>query len=78
MLLLGSEPNTEPLIIERYDIRQRRRRTIVKIRRPSREPAQNRTLDFTDIGTLPTDYRSTEVGDLVPTSRHVDLRCKIQ
>ena len=46
------------------DIRQRSGRTVMEVRRARRQPAQNRSFDFADIGTFAADHGAADVCDL--------------
>jgi hypothetical protein len=63
-LSLRSETNVESLIVERDDITQTRGRTVVKVKRASRQGAQDRTLELPDIGPRPGDQGPPGIGDL--------------
>src|SRR5690349_6033490 len=63
--LRAGETDVEAQIVEFHHIQQRGGRAVVKIRRPSRQPAQNRPLDLADIGTFAGNERPTGIGDNV-------------
>jgi hypothetical protein len=76
--LRRSEPDVEALIVEIHHIQQCRRRTVVEIRRPSGQPAQNWSLHLADIGAFAGNQRSTRISDGVSVtgirSRHTRQR----
>ena len=63
-LLLVGESDVETLIVELNDIRQRGSGAVVEIGCARRQPAQDRSLHFADVGAFPGDQGATRIGDL--------------
>ena len=62
-LLLVSQPNIEPLVIEVDQVSDLRCPTIMEIRRTAGNPANDGYLGFADIGALAGDHGDAEIGD---------------
>src|SRR5277367_3111566 len=60
-LLLG-QIHREALVVKIHRLQQRCGGSIVKVRRPSRQAAQNRTLDAIHIAAKPGDHALAQVG----------------
>src|SRR5215469_18849225 len=63
-LLLVSEADVEPLIVELHDIRERRRRAVVKIRRARCQAPQDWNLDRADVFAIAGYQRPARIDDV--------------
>ena len=62
------EADIEALVVEIDHVPQSRGRTVVKIRRPRREAAQDRSFEPTDILAFAGDHRASRIGYLIDLS----------
>ena len=64
VLLLVVQVQGEPSVVEIDGLVQVLRRSVVEVRRPRREPAQDRSLEAADVVPLPGDECTARVGRL--------------
>src|SRR6476469_2246218 len=68
-LLLIRQLHLKPLVVELHDLIEIRRGAVVEVRRPGRQPAQDRALDAADVGALARDQGAARVRGVPDSAR---------